>query len=301
MRTKYLAPLVCTLLTVGMVGCHQAAADPADPPSPTTQAVAAVPTGAQPALASDPARIADNLIADQLALRDPSTPEAVRAAAARRQQAAYRAIGRHPEWDGIIRPKIPQTMAAFYDRNIDARRQLNAMATVRNTLPAWTITFPAPADELLSYYRESEAASGVGWNYLAAINLVETRLGSIAGDSTAGAQGPMQFMPSTWASYGKGGDVRSPHDSIMAAGRLLAANGFAANPDRAIFAYNHANEYVRAVSDYAATLAADPAAFGDYYRWDVYYFTTSGDVLLPIGFSESTRIPVEGYLATHPQ
>ena len=301
MSTKHLAPLAAALMAIGLIGCNQASADPAAPPSPTTQAVAAAPSGAQPRLASDPAKIADDLIADQLALRDPSTPEAVRAAAARRQQAAYRTIGRHPEWDGIIRPKIPQTMAAFYDRNIDARRQLNAMATVRNTLPAWTITPPAPADELLDYYRESEAASGVGWNYLAAINLVETRLGSIAGDSTAGAQGPMQFMPSTWASYGKGGDVRSPRDSIMAAGRLLAANGFASNPDRAIFGYNHANEYVRAVSDYAATLAADPAAFGDYYRWDVYYFTTSGDVLLPIGFSESTRIPVESYLATHPQ
>lgn len=301
MRTNYLAPLVCAMVTIGMAGCDQAAAEPADAPSPTTQAVASTPSGAQPRIATDPAKIAEDLITDQLALRDPSTPEAVRAAAARRQQAAYRAIGRHPEWDGIIRPKIPQTMSAFYDRNIDARRQLNAMAIVRNTLPAWTIIPPAPAEELLGYYRESEAASGVGWNYLAAINLVETRLGSIAGDSTAGAQGPMQFMPSTWAAYGKGGDVRSPRESIMAAGRLLAANGFSSNPGRAIFAYNHADEYVRAVTDYAATLAADPAAFGDYYRWDVYYFTTAGDVLLPIGFSASTRIPVESYLATHPQ
>jgi hypothetical protein len=298
---KYLAPVVAMMMATGLIACNQSSADPAAPPSPTTQAVAAAPGGAQPRLASDPAKIAEDLIADQLALRDPSTPEAALVAAARRQQAAYRAIGRNPQWDGIIRPKIPQTMAAFYDRNIDARRQLNAMATVRNTLPAWTITYPAPADELMNYYRESEAASGVGWNYLAAINLVETRLGSIAGDSTAGAQGPMQFLPSTWAAYGKGGDVRSPRDSIMAAGRLLAANGFSSSPDRAIFAYNHADEYVRAVTDYAATLAADPAAFGDYYRWDVYYFTTAGDVLLPIGYSESTRIPVEGYLAAHPQ
>ena len=110
----------------------------------------------------------------------------------------------------------------------------------------------------------------------------------------------MQFLPSTFAGYGSG-DVHSPHDSIMAAGRLLAANGFRSNPDRAIFAYNHANEYVRAVSDYAAALAADPASFGDFYRWDVYYFTTAGDVLLPIGYAESTRIPVEAYLANHPQ
>lgn len=300
MSIRYLSPLVAAMMVMGLVGCNQSTAAPAEPPSPTTQAVAAAPGGAQPRLASDPAKIAEDLVTDQLALRDPSTPEGAMVAAAHRQQAAYRLIGRHPEWDGIVRPKIPQTMLAFYDRNIDARRQLNAMATVRNTLPAWRIAPPAPAEELLGYYRESEAASGVGWNYLAAINLIETRFGSIVGDSTAGAQGPMQFLPSTFASYGSG-DVRSPRDSIMAAGRLLAASGFSSNPDRAIFAYNHANEYVRAVSDYAAVLAADPASFGDFYRWDVYYFTTAGDVLLPIGYAEATRIPVEAYLANHPQ
>jgi hypothetical protein len=48
-------------------------------------------------------------------------------------------------------------------------------------------------------------------------------------------------------------------------------------------------------------LDADPAAFAGYYRWDVYYYTTAGEVLLPIGFAESTRIPVADYLATHPQ
>ena len=48
-------------------------------------------------------------------------------------------------------------------------------------------------------------------------------------------------------------------------------------------------------------LAADPAAFAGYYRWDVYYNTTAGDVLLPIGYAESAPIPVGDYLATHPQ
>ena len=88
----------------------------------------------------------------------------------------------------------------------------------------------------------------------------------------------MQFMPSTFAAYGAGGDINSPHDSIMAAGRYLAANGFANDRDHAIYRYNNANEYVQAVNDYAAVLAADPAAFAGYYRWDVYYYTTAGDV-----------------------
>ena len=177
---------------------------------------------------------------------------------------------------------------------------MSAMTAPRDTLPAWRIISPAPADQLMDLYRQAEAATGVGWNYLAAINLIETRFGSIAGVSTAGAQGPMQFMPETWAAYGKG-DVTSPRDAIMAAGRYLAASGFASNPDRAIFAYNNANEYVRAVKDYAAILADDPGAFAGFYRWDVYYYTTEGDVLLPLGYFQSQRIPVSQYLANHPQ
>ncbi|WP_233209186.1 lytic transglycosylase domain-containing protein [Mycobacterium sp. ENV421] len=266
----------------------------------STAAPDAAPAGAQPSLASDPAHLADDLVADELAIRDPSTPQPALVAAARRQQVAYRSIGRHPEWDSIIRPRIPPALIDAYDRNVDARRQLAAMAHPRDTLPAWRIQPPAPADELLGYYREAEAATGVGWTYLAAINLIETRFGSIVGLSTAGADGPMQFLPSTFAAHGEGGDIRSPHDSIMAAGRYLAANGFGADPDHAIYRYNHADEYVSAVKDYAEILT-DPATFAGFYRWDVYYVTTEGDVVLPIGYSADEPIPVAEYLATHPQ
>ena len=311
-------PLVLCTIVFALAGCSPSTAPP------TTRAVAAstattlaatalatttttvagpasTPGGAQPRLASDPAQLSDDLVADELALRDPSTAEAALVAAARRQQAAYRAIGRHPEWDAITRPRIPPSLLDVYDRNVDARRQLTAMAHVKDTVPAWLIEPPAPADELLGYYREAESASGVGWNYLAAINLIETHFGSIVGASTAGAQGPMQFLPSTFAAYGAGGDIHSPRDSIMAAGRYLAANGFANDRDRAIYHYNNAHEYVQAVNQYAAVLAADPATFADYYRWDVYYDTTAGDVLLPIGYAATSPIPVEDYLQTHPQ
>jgi Transglycosylase SLT domain len=320
--TRRGAPLVLATIMFALVGCSESTAPAtttmvaastatteagtgpvraAMMDEPTRAATATTPAGAQPRLASDPAQLADDLVADEQALRDASTAEAALVAAARRQQAAYRAIGRHPEWDAITRPRIPPQLLEVYDRNVTARRQLTAMTHVKNTLPAWRIESPAPADELLGYYREAESASGVGWNYLAAINLIETRFGSIDGVSTAGAEGPMQFLPATFATYGEGGDIRSPHDSIMAAGRYLAANGFANDRDQAIYRYNRANEYVQAVNQYAALLAADPAAYAGYYRWDVYYNTTAGDVLLPIGYAATSPIPVGDYLATHPQ
>jgi membrane-bound lytic murein transglycosylase B len=321
-RLRRGAPLALATILFAVAGCSESTQPPTTTPVAGSTAMTAAanggvgattmddstvatagdsPAGAQPQLAVDPAQLAEDLVADEQALRDPSTPEVVLLAAARRQQAAYRAIGRHPDWDAVTRPRIPPSLLEVYDRNVDARRQLTAMAHVKDTLPAWRIDAPVPAEELLGDYHEAESASGVGWNYLAAINLIETCFGSVAGVSVAGAQGPMQFLPSIFAAYGAGGDINSPHDSIMAAGRYLAANDFANDREHAIYRYNHANEYVRAVNDYAAVLAADPAAFAGYHRWDVYYYTTAGDVLLPVGYAATSPIPVGDYLATHPQ
>jgi membrane-bound lytic murein transglycosylase B len=308
--------VVVTMMLLALVGCSESSRPSTKPAAATATALPlrqqrlttnpAKPRlafdPAQWRLASEPAHLADDLVADQQALRDSSSPEVVLLAAARRQQAAYRALGRHPEWDPIARPRIPPALREVYDRNVDAHRQLRAMSRgyAQATLPAWRIDPPLPADELLAYYREAESESGVGWTYLAAINLIETGLGRVAGVSSAGAQGPMQFLPSTFAAYGQG-DVRSPHDSIMAAGRYLAVNGFASHRDYALYRYNNSNQYVQAVNDYAAVLAADPAAFAGYYRWNVYYNTTAGDVVLPIGYRATAPIRVADYLTTHPQ
>jgi membrane-bound lytic murein transglycosylase B len=297
------ATLLVVVIACATAACSGSTRLPAAPTSTVTPSPIATTLRAQPPLATDPVVLASDLSADEQALRDPSSSEAVLAAAAHRQQLAYRALGRHPEWDATVRAGISPSLVDTYDRNVDARRQLTTLsgADTKDTLPAWRIDAPAPADALLGYYHEAEAATGVGWNYLAAINLVETGFGRIAGVSTAGAEGPMQFLPSTFAAYGDGGDVHSLHDSIMAAGRLLAANGFANDRDHAIFGYNHSGRYVGAVDDYAAVIASDPPAFAGYYRWDIYYNTTAGDVLLPVGYAESARIPVGDYLASHPQ
>lgn len=284
-----------------LAGCADSET-PTAPPAPASS----TPTSTPPApvtreLASDPARIADDLVADENALHDPSSPEDLLTAAAHRQQLAYRAIGRHPEWDAVVRPRIPGPLLDVYDRNVDARRHLGALseAAPAATLPAWRVIEPAPADDLLGYYREAEAATGVAWTHLAAINMIETRVGRISGTSTAGAQGPMQFLPSTFAQYSDG-DINSPRDSIMAAGKMLAANGFGSNPDVAVYSYNNSDDYVRAVDDYAAVLTADPAAFTGYYRWQVWVNTTMGDVLLPTGYDQPAPIAVTDYLPQTP-
>jgi len=295
--------LLVVTITFALAACSgstSASTAPTATATPPTAATALPPVPRR--LASDPVQLADDLVADEQTLRDPKSSEAVLIGAARRQQAAYRALGRHPEWDVIARPRIPPSLLNVYDRNVDAQRQFTAIVASepKDTLPAWRIDPPTPANKLLGYYRQAEAATGVGWNYLAAINLIETGLGRIIGVSDAGAQGPMQFLPSTFAEYGDG-DILLPHDSIMAAGRYLAANGFADHHDDALFRYNNWDRYVRAVNDYAAVLAADPAMFAGYYRWDIYYHTTVGDVLLPIGYVATSPIPVTDYLATHPQ
>ncbi|MDA2894830.1 lytic transglycosylase domain-containing protein [Mycolicibacterium sp. BiH015] len=296
---------VAALAASVLVGCSVPAppsGDTAPPDTAGTQAAQPpVLRAAQPVLASDPARIVDDLVADEHALRDRQSSEETLTAAARRQQKAYRVLARHPEWDPVARARVPRTLLDVYDRNIDARRQLGAMGRGKPTLPAWRINPPRPADELLSYYRKAESASGVGWNYLAAINFVETAYGRISGVSTAGAQGPMQFMPSTFATHGAGTDILDPHDSIMAAGRFLAAHGFVRDRDHALYQYNNSRQYVRAINQYATLIGADPAVFAGYHRWDVYYNTVAGDVVLPVGYSSTSPIPVEEYLKHHPQ
>ena len=298
---------IAFVIAFALAGCSPQVAPPpgdtsaAAPPPIRPQAAPAPPATEQPEMAADPVEVVADLVAHERTLRAAGASESALTAAARRQQKAYRVLARHPEWDALVRTRVPEPLLDVYDRNIDARRQLGAMGRGKATLPAWRIGPPPPAEELLRYYRDAEAVTGVGWNYLAAINFVETAFGRISGVSTAGAQGPMQFLPSTFATYGAGTDIWSPHDSIMAAGRFLAAHGFARDRDQAIYRYNNSRRYVRAINQYARLIGADPAVFGGYHRWDVYYNSTAGDVVLPAGYHAAAPIPVEEYLATHPQ
>jgi soluble lytic murein transglycosylase-like protein len=250
-----------------------------------------------------PSALSCRIAASEATLRDPAaTPTAIESAGRAADQ-AYRLLGEHPEWDAAVAAGLDPARRAQTRLTTAAYRELRSLAgPPRDTLPAWRIVEPPPVDVLRGYYAEAQRRFGVDWTVLAAINLVETRMGRVVGLSSAGAQGPMQFMPATWAAYGLGGDVWQPRDAVLGAAHYLARNG-GADPnrlDRALLRYNNDDRYVRAVRGYADLLAADPAALVGLHAWPVHYRTVAGDVPLPTGYASQRPVPVAEWLAAHP-
>ena len=115
-----------------------------------------------------------------------------------------------------------------------------------------------PSGKPTSYiqlFQESAAmfCPGLPWTVLAAIGQIESGDRANPGVSSAGALGPMQFLPSTWARWGITAfgepappNISDPFDAVPSAALYLCAAGgaTAAGLPGAIFAYNHANWYV---------------------------------------------------------
>ncbi len=117
---------------------------------------------------------------------------------------------------------------------------------------------------LLPVYQAAGTEYGVRWEILAAINEIESDYGRNLNVSSAGALGWMQFLPSTWRTYGVDGngdgrkDPYNPVDAIFAAARYLKAAGYQDDVRRAIFSYNHADWYVDSVLLRARLIAGVP-------------------------------------------
>jgi soluble lytic murein transglycosylase-like protein len=123
-------------------------------------------------------------------------------------------------------------------------------------------------DLLRSYYQDAYVKSGVDPSYLASINFIESNFGRINGPSSAGALGPMQFLPGTWANYGNGGNVNDPHDAILAAARYLVHYGAPGDMRTAIWHYNLDYNYVDSVESFARAYRTDPAWLDRMYYWN---------------------------------
>jgi hypothetical protein len=293
----HLRRLACALAVVA--GCTNGGGDAtsstaratATPASTTTTAPVDAPDDVVPP--RDAQHAAERITEIERAIRDPATPSRELPALGWEQQVIYRALTGDDAWFGEVRRSVPADVAEIVEANVGGNASVGSLVEPPDTLPAdWRIVTPPPQAELLGYYREAEAASGIPWPYLAAIHLVETRMGRIVGESSAGAQGPMQFLPSTWEAYGAGGDISDPRDAILAAGRYLAASGGPADMRAALFAYNRADAYVDAVSRYASVMAADERAYLGYYQWQVSYRTTGGVYLLPEGYPDEPAVPI---------
>jgi soluble lytic murein transglycosylase-like protein len=264
---------------------------PAPPPAALTA----------PREARTPAELASRLAAAERVSRDPGSARPAAAQAGFEAQALYRQLARRPAWVGPVVRAVPVTLRHTVRLHVRARRSFRAMhRSLSRTLPSWRIVAPAAEADLLAFYREGQRRFGVPWQVLAAVNLVETGMGRIRGTSVAGARGPMQFMPGTWAAFGKG-DVDDPHDAILAAARYLAHNGGGrGHVDRALFAYNRSRLYVRGVKAYAAILRADHAALRGLYDWQIVYLSRRGDLWLPEGYVRTRPIGASAYLRQHP-
>ncbi|MHB1511495.1 MAG: C40 family peptidase [Acidimicrobiales bacterium] len=143
------------------------------------------------------------------------------------------------------------------------------------TAPSATATSAIPPAMLALYQQAAVTCPGLPWTVLAAIGTVESDNGTSAlpgvrsGANSAGAEGPMQFEPATFAAYDQpvppgGASPPSPYDptdAVYAAARMLCANGAANGADisGAVFAYNHASWYVTEVLSIAQSYGQSQA------------------------------------------
>jgi soluble lytic murein transglycosylase-like protein len=234
---------------------------------------------------TDPAALAQQLELAVVTLQDPASRAAEVRRAGELHQLAVRAVAvgsersRRKVTSRLAPPTARLTLPA-----IGAARELRRLTDPQPKLPRWRIVAPPPPGELLAHYRYAQRRTGVPWTYLAAIHLVETRMGRIRGTSTAGARGPMQFIPSTWELYGGGGDIDDPRDAILAAARLLESHGAPGDMADALWHYNPSGYYVRAVSAYARTMQRSTYLYRGYWHWRVLYSHERGTYVLPVGY-----------------
>lgn len=271
-------------------------APPSPSPAPAGRAAPTAPSGAQTflpppderiprragALAAELARVTRALMRSiddwvqgrQLRPARPPRPVVLQALY---QNRIYGSLADRPRLASRVLGHLPTRLARSARANVDARVKLRSLVTPLPSPRGFRVQRPEPAGRLLRFYKKAERRFSLDWQVLAAVNFVETKFGKVKSASTAGAQGPMQFIPSTWAAYGLGGDVRDPHDAILGAANYLDASGAPTDYRSALFAYNRSTAYVDAVLLYAEEIMKDRRNYFAYYNWPVFVLTEKGE------------------------
>lgn len=276
-RAAALLAALASLASPSAVAPARAAIDPTGPASP--EALAQMWAGAE-------AQLAQASADRQRFSAQPDSPEVLLAArkqlqledagfrfrdGARTEQVVVYAMAVDQQVQAATEPLLPQSELPPIRAAIDGLRAFWRSAGISD-LSMIRIRHnrdfkeSAPVEDLNALYRASGSRYSIDWTYLAAINYIESDFGRVNGPSSAGALGPMQFLPSTWREVGEG-DVMDPHDSIFAAARYLARNGAPDNMRRALFRYNNDFDYVDAVAAFAAAVRADPLWLERLFYW----------------------------------
>lgn len=195
------------------------------------------------------------------------------------QQRMFRTLTKKPDLARSVVPKLPGWVARKVAAHVEVGAGLRALADPIEPPIRMRVTPVDSHRKLTRFYAEASRRFDIPVEILASLNFVESKFGRFMGPSSAGAKGPMQFMPATWDVYGRG-DIWDPHDAIVAAARYLSASGAPERMNDALFAYNRSDAYVRAIRVYAAEIAKRPHNFYSYYFWQVFVRTTEGDVQL---------------------
>jgi membrane-bound lytic murein transglycosylase B len=149
------------------------------------------------------------------------------------------------------RARIQKSVAATGGGEAGSEHELEV---AREEIVATSVE-PTSKNAYMALYRASATKYGFGpdWYILAAVGKVESNHGQTMGPSSAGAMGPMQFMPTTWETSGVDGNgdgvanVIDPEDAIPAAASYLRDGGAPQDWYRALYSYNHADWYVKKV------------------------------------------------------
>jgi hypothetical protein len=236
----------------------------------------------QPAASHDPRSapsLAERLVAADAALRrslgawraaDPGLrgpPPQAALTAAGRERAIVHLLAGNRALAAATLPRLPAGLAAAMRANLAAARDLQRLSGPSEPVQLRLVP-PPPAGRLLSDYRAAQHRFHVRWQVLAAVNLIESAFGRVVNRSSAGAQGPMQFLPATWRAYGLGGDVHAARDAILGAANYLHRSGAPADERGALHAYNPSALYVDAVLTYARAMTQHPDQFLVYYSWE---------------------------------